>query len=390
MAGNSSLGAAKDAKNDEFYTQYSDIEAEMNAYVEFNPDVFRGKTVLLPCDDPEWSNFTKYFAANFERFGLKKLISTSYAKGAANKQLTLFEQESPLFDADKHDTHGKLFTLTRDKDGSGRVDTDDIEFSGYLEGDGDFRSAEVKALRDEADIIITNPPFSLFREFLAWIMEAGKQFVIIGNQNAVTHRDIFPLIQENKIWLGAPFNGGNAYFRVPKDADVSGYAKGVFDPETRLVHFRNCRWFTNLDFGGRHEQLLLDTMAHNLKFNKKLGKKLERDFGRVEYPRYANYDAIEVPFVEAIPSDYDGIMGVPRTFLDRYNPEQFEIVGRDGDLDWAMTTGGFFTPPSLEEQHAYKQSNRTWRVQNSYVLKDGTPKTIFARIFIRPKRGGKN
>ena len=336
MAGNSSLGAAKDAKNDEFYTQYSDIEAEMNAYVEFNPDVFCGKTVLLPCDDPEWSNFTKYFAANFERFGLKKLISTSYAKGAANKQLTLFEQESPLFDADKHDTHGKLFTLTRDKDGSGHVDTDDIEFSGYLEGDGDFRSAEVKALRDEADIIITNPPFSLFREFLAWIMEAGKQFVIIGNQNAVTHRDIFPLIQENKIWLGAPFNGGNAYFRVPKDADVSGYAKGVFDPETRLVHFRNCRWFTNLDFGGRHEQLLLDTMAHNLKFNKKLGKKLERDFGRVEYPRYANYDAIEVPFVEAIPSDYDGIMGVPRTFLDRYNPEQFEIVGRDGDLDWAM------------------------------------------------------
>lgn len=388
MAGNSSLGAAKDAKNDEFYTQYSDIEAEMNAYVEFNPDVFRGKTVLLPCDDPEWSNFTKYFAANFERFGLKKLISTSYAKGAANKQLTLFEQESPLFDADKHDTHGKLFTLTRDKDGSGHVDTDDIEFSGYLEGDGDFRSAEVKALRDEADIIITNPPFSLFREFLAWIMEAGKQFVIIGNQNAVTHRDIFPLIQENKIWLGAPFNGGNAYFRVPKDADVSGYAKGVFDPETRLVHFRNCRWFTNLDFGGRHEQLLLDTMAHNLKFNKKLGKKLERDFGRVEYPRYANYDAIEVPFVEAIPSDYDGIMGVPRTFLDRYNPEQFEIVGRDGDLDWAMTTGGFFTPPSLEEQHAYKQSNRTWRVQNSYVLKDGIPKTIFARIFIRPKKGG--
>lgn len=388
MAGNSSLGAAKDAKNDEFYTQYSDIEAEMNAYVDFNPDVFRDKTVLLPCDDPEWSNFTKYFAANFERFGLKKLISTSYAKGAANKQLTLFEQESPLFDADKHDTHGKLFTLTRDKDGSGRIDGDDIEFSGYLEGDGDFRSAEVKALRDEADIIITNPPFSLFREFLAWIMEAGKQFVIIGNQNAVTHRDIFPLIQENKIWLGAPFNGGNAYFRVPKDADVSGYAKGVFDPETRLVHFRNCRWFTNLDFGGRHEQLLLDTMAHNLKFNKKLGKKLERDFGRVEYPRYANYDAIEVPFVEAIPSDYDGIMGVPRTFLDRYNPEQFEIVGRDGDLDWAMTTGGFFTQPSLEEQHAYKQSNRTWRVQNSYVLKDGTPKTIFARIFIRPMKGG--
>lgn len=144
MAGNSSLGAAKTAQNELFYTQYSDIEAEMNAYVEYDPDVFRDKTVLLPCDDPEWSNSTKYFAANFERFGLRKLISTSYAKSSGSQQLTLFEQESPLCDADKHDTHGKLFTITRDKDGSGRVDTDDIEFSGYLEGDGDFRSREVR------------------------------------------------------------------------------------------------------------------------------------------------------------------------------------------------------------------------------------------------------
>lgn len=166
MAGNSSLSAAKDAKNDEFYTQYSDIETEMNAYVEFDPYVFKDKIILLPCDDPEWSNFTKYFAANFERLGLKKLISTSYAKSAGSKQLTLFEQNSPLFDAELHDTHGKLFTLIRDMDFSGYVDGDDIEFSGYLEGDGDFRSAEVKALRDEADIIVTNPPFSLFRNFL--------------------------------------------------------------------------------------------------------------------------------------------------------------------------------------------------------------------------------
>ena len=156
MANNSGLGAAKSAKNDEFYTRYDDIQAEMNAYVEYNPDVFRDKTILLPCDDPEWSNFTKYFAQNFERFGLKKLISTSYAKGAGNEQLTLFEQNSPLFDEGKHETRGKLFTLTRDRDGSGSIDTDDIEFSGYLEGDGDFRSAEVCRLRDGADIIITN------------------------------------------------------------------------------------------------------------------------------------------------------------------------------------------------------------------------------------------
>ena len=152
MVGNSALGAARAAQNDEFYTQYSDIEAEMNAYVEFNPDVFRDKTILLPCDDPEWSNFTKYFAANFERFGLKKLISTSYAKSAGNKQLTLFERESPLFDVDKHNTHGKLFMLTRDRDGSGCADTADIEFSGYLGGAGDCRSEEAKALRDAADM----------------------------------------------------------------------------------------------------------------------------------------------------------------------------------------------------------------------------------------------
>ena len=178
MASNTSLGAAKNAKNDEFYTQYSDIESEMNAYVEYNPDVFRGKTVLLPCDDPEWSNFTKYFAANFEYFGLKKLISTSYAKGAGNRQLTLFEETSPLYDAEKHNAHGKLFTLTRDVSRSGRIDADDIEFCGYLEGDGDFRSDEVRKLRDEADIIITNPPFSLFREFLGWIQESGKKWLL--------------------------------------------------------------------------------------------------------------------------------------------------------------------------------------------------------------------
>ncbi|MDD7593158.1 MAG: adenine-specific methyltransferase EcoRI family protein [Peptoniphilaceae bacterium] len=383
MAGNSNLGAAKVQKKDEFYTQYSDIEAEMNAYVEFNPDVFRDKTILLPCDDPEWSNFTKYFAANFERFGLKKLISTSYAKSAGSKQLTLFEQESPLFDVDKHDTHGKLFTLTRDKDGSGHVDTDDIEFSGYLEGDGDFRSAEVKVLRDEADIIITNPPFSLFREFLMWIMEAEKKFIIIGNQNAISYKEVFPLLKDNKIWLGNGFKGNVGFFASPYEdtASSSNHRDG-------FIRVSGVMWFTNLDLYKRHQPLLLDTMEHNLKFNKKLRKKFETDFGAIEYPRYGNYDAIEVPFVEAIPSDYDGIMGVPRTFLSRYNPEQFEIVGRDGDLDWAVTTGDFFTPPSLEKQQEYKRGNRTWRVQNSYVLKDGVPKTIFARIFIRPKKGG--
>lgn len=340
MADNSSLGAARNAKNDEFYTQYSDIEAEMNAYIEYNPEVFKDKTILLPCDDPEWSNFTKYFASNFTRLGIKKLISTSYAQGAANKQPTIFELMSPLYNPQQHDTHGKLFTLTRDTDGNGTVDTDDIEFTGYLEGDGDFRSSEVKKLRDEADIIITNPPFSLFREFLAWILEANKQFVILGNMNAITYKEVFPYLQDNAIWLGYKSLNQDMYFNVTDDyknwlthnkKEGSAYkiVNGII-----MGRLASACWFTNIDHGKRHENLILDTMEHNLKFNKKLKKKLEKDYGKLEYPHYDNYDAIEVPLTECIPSDYDGVMGVPITFMDKYNPDQFDIVafrkGEDG------------------------------------------------------------
>ena len=333
MAGNANLGAAKSAKNDEFYTQYSDIEAEMNAYVEYNPDVFRGKTILLPCDDPEWSNFTKYFASNFERFGLKKLISTSYAKSAGSRQLTFFEKTSPRYDAEKHETHGKLFTLTHDTDGSGVIDTDDIEFNGYLEGDGDFRSKEVSRLRDEADIIITNPPFSLFREFLAWILKAEKKFVILGNMNAITYKEVFPILRDNLAWLGFKSLNQDTYFTVSDeykqwllDNKREGSAYKIINGVV-MGRLASACWFTNVDHGKRHETLQLDTMAHNLKFNQKLKKKFEEEYGVAEYPRYDNYDAIEVPFTECIPSDYDGVMGVPITFLDKYNPDQFEILG---------------------------------------------------------------
>ena len=328
---NPNLSSAKNAKKDEFYTQYSDIEAEMNAYIEYNSDVFRGKTILLPCDDPEWSNFTKYFASNFERFGLKKLISTSYAKGEGNKQLTLFEEQSPLYNAELHDTHGKLFTLTHDTDGSGNIDMDDIEFSGYLDGDGDFRSEEVKKLRDEADIIITNPPFSLFREFLKWIVDANKRFIIIGNKNAITYKEVFPLLKENKIWIGYTPMSKDLLFEIPKEMQKellntkkAGSAFRIIDG--KILGRSQSIWFTNLDHGKRHEKLLLDTMAHNLKFNKKLKKKFN-EYGVNKYPHYDNYDAIEIPFTECIPSDYDRVMGVPISFLDKYNPEQFEIVG---------------------------------------------------------------
>jgi len=319
---NTNLTQAKNAKNDEFYTQYQDIEKEVNAYLEYNPDVFKDKTILLPCDDPEWSNFTKYFAQNFEKFKLKKLISTSYAVESKmykdGYQTTLFEKRSPKFDKRKTRLNGKIFTLTKDATGDGRINIDDLGWE-YMEGDGDFRSKEVKKLRDEADIIITNPPFSLFREFLAWIVEADKEFVIIGNLNAIIYKEVFPLIKENKVWLGNGFNAGNAYFSTPL---VRDFAEGVYNPDTGLVKFRNACWFTNLDHGRRHQSLPLMTMKDNLRYSKHKEIKSKKS-----YDRYDNYEAIEVPFTDSIPSDYAGVMGVPVSFLDKYNPDQFEILG---------------------------------------------------------------
>lgn len=387
MAGNSALSAAKTAQNDEFYTQYSDIEAEMNAYVEYNPDVFRGKTVLLPCDDPEWSNFTKYFAANFIKFGLKKLISTSYAKGEANHQVTMFEYMSPLYDAEKHETHGKLFTLTHDSDGSGDIDMDDVEFSGYLDGDGDFRSDEVKALRDEADIIITNPPFSLFREFLAWIMEAGKQFVILGNMNAIPYKEVFPYLKQNEIWLGYKSLNQDMYFNVPDERKQwllankkEGSAYKIIDGVI-MGRLASACWFTNLDHGKRHQPLLLDTMEHNLKFNKKLRKKFENEYGVPEYRKYDNYDAIEIPFTECIPSDYDGVMGVPITFMDKYCPEQFDII-------WQASGNAYANAPAevLDELH-FDPTIKYGGGLGAAVV-DGKAK--YSRILIRHKKEADN
>ncbi|MBQ8221073.1 MAG: adenine-specific methyltransferase EcoRI family protein [Bacteroidaceae bacterium] len=325
---NENLSNAKNAKNDEFYTQYHDIEKEVNAYLEYNPDVFREKTVLLPCDDPEWSNFTRFFAQNFEKLGLKKLISTSYAPESKlykyPYQATLFETEAPQYDITKATVNGKIFVLERDKTGDGRTDVNDLEWE-YLEGDGDFRSTEVTALRDEADIIVTNPPFSLFREFLAWIVEAEKQFLIIGNINAITYKETFPLIKENKTWLGATGFVTDMVFGVPKgtvvkDSDKAKAARlGYVGDYTRLG---NSCWFTNIDHGRRHQPLPLMTMADNIKFSK---HKDIRENGR--YEQYDNYDAIEVPYTDAIPNDYEGAMGVPITFLDKYCPEQFRVIG---------------------------------------------------------------
>ncbi len=391
---NANLQAAKAAKNDEFYTQWVDIEREMNAYLEYDPDVFRGKTILLPCDDPEWSNFAKFFALHFADFGLKKVISTSYAPDSnpavLNYQPTLFEATSPAFDPRKSHMNGKKFVLDAvDHSGDGKIDVDDLQWE-YLEGDGDFRSKEVTALRDEADFVITNPPFSLFREFVSWLVAGGKRFSVIGNNNAITYNEVFPLIMANKLWKGATGNNTDMVFGVPKGTKVAeadrlkaerlGYPS---DSDRDYTRQGNSCWFTNIDHGRRHEPLQLMTMADNAKFSR---HKDVRDFG---YPRYDNFDAIEVPYVDAIPADYDGMMGVPITFLDRYNPDQFEIVGSsEGDYPQTKTYG----PKERVVDGVHMKSNtgtfgcfiRTETFGEGTYFDVGYPlKRVYKRLFIR-------
>ena len=381
------LGNAKTAKNDEFYTQYADIEKEMNAYLDFDADVFRDKVVLLPCDDPEWSNFTKYFAENFDKLGLKKLISTSYAPDAKpkdlNLQMSLFEQESPKFDKKKARTKGRIFTLERDRNGDKKINFDDIEWD-YLEGDGDFRSDEVGALRDQADVIVTNPPFSLFRDFLTWITEVKKSFVIIGNMNAITYKDVFPLIMRDELWLGATnFNTG-MYFTVPEGfvyASTYKFERELGgEPVNRVPG--DC-WFTNNDPGRRHEPLALMTKADNKKFSK------HKEVKGVGYQKYENYDAIEVPFTDAIPSDHPGVMGVPITFLDKYSPEQFEILGNGQTM--ANELG--IKPVGQEFVDTYYAQGNKGQITakwNNLVYRIGDKVVVpYQRILIRHRKASK-
>ncbi len=389
---NDNLSQAKRAKYDEFYTQYSDIEKEMTAYLEFNPDVFRGKTILLPCDDPEWSNFTKYFAQNFDRFGLKKLISTSYAFESktykSNYQPTLFEKNDPQYDEIKTSSNGKIFTLTSDRTGDQRVNVDDLEWH-YLQGDGDFRSEEVKRLRDESDIIITNPPFSMFREFLAWILEAGKQFVIIGSKNAITYKEIFPLIKANKMWVGSTSFNKDMLFLANEEIDPSERPSTATRTVDGVVYLRSPSiWFANLDHGRRHQHLPLMTMEDNLKYSKH--KQIK---GKTSYDRYDNYDAIEVPYTDAIPSDCEGVMGVPISFLDKYNPEQFLILGSDA-YDGSPPTKNYSTKEKVVDGKRMKSNTGTMGcVIREETFGSGTyfdvgypVKAVYKRIFIRHRR----
>lgn len=365
---NKNLSEAKNAKNDEFYTQYPDIQKEVNAYIEYNPDVFRNKTILLPCDDPEWSNFTKFFAQNFENFGLKKLISTSYAieskKYKTPWQPTLFETENPNYDVDKSKTNGKIFVLDHDTNQNGRIDIEDLEWH-YLEGDGDFRSNEVKKLRNEADIIVTNPPFSLFREFIKWISEVDKKFLIIGNQNNITYKEFFPKLKNNEIWTGV---STPKRFNIPTEME----GKNVVVIEgVRYQTFGNTCWFTNIEHGYRHQPLNLMTITEN----KKYSRHKDNPKWNNAYKSYDNYNAIHIPFVDSIPSDYNDVMGVPVSFIFKYCPEQFEILGiTDRGNEWGLKTKEYTSADSLN----HNDLNR-----RSVLLINGEYKMQFPELLIR-------
>ncbi|MHB1641361.1 MAG: adenine-specific methyltransferase EcoRI family protein [Acidithiobacillus sp.] len=380
---NRTLQDARRARQDEFYTQYIDIQKEVEAYLEFNPDTFRDKIVYCNCDDPFESNFFLYFAANFNQLGLKKLITTSYdGSPIASAQLQLIEYTEGNSKRQEPKAIAVILDHVKDEDGDGAANIDDVKLflmrnkaarkalkdDGEYSG-GDFRSAECVTLLKEADIVVTNPPFSLFREYVAQLVEHEKKFVIIGPKNATTYKEIFPLIKETKLWLGSGFANGNAYFSIPAHCGRT-FADGVYDESTGLVKFRNVGWFTNLDHGRRHQKLPLMTMAENLKFSKH--KEIK---GKPAYDRYDNYDAIEVPFTDAIPNDYDGAMGVPITFLDKYNPEQFEILGiTDRDNNSGLKTKEY----TLTNTPNAGDLNRRGAIRVGSALK-----STFARILIR-------
>jgi len=329
------LTQAKKAKNDEFYTQYTDIQKEIEKYLEYDPDTFRHKVIYCNCDDPFESNFFKYFVLNFNRLGLKQLITTSYKPSpVANTQLALFGDDESISNSKgrpKVTANKFVINKVHDFDNDGEFNLKDVskqlkankqnEWS-PLEGDGDFRSSECVELLLKADIVVTNPPFSLFREYVKQIFEYKKKFLIIGNINCLTYKEIFPLIKENKAWLGNGMGRWISGFIVPERYELYGSETRIDDNGNRIVSTNNCLWLTNLDHGRRHQPVPLMTMAENLRFSKH--KEIK---GKAAYDKYDNYDAIEVPFSDAIPSDYPGEMGVPITFLDKYNPDQFEIIG---------------------------------------------------------------
>ncbi len=390
---NSNLTDAKRAKNDEFYTQYSDIQKEIEAYLEYDANTFKSKVIYCNCDDPFESNFFRYFVLNFKRLGLKRLITTSYKPSpVANTQIGLFGDDvslEPVKGRPKITANVLVINEVGDVDGDGSFTLSDIakqlkENKGNewtpLRGDGDFRSEECVALLKQADIVVTNPPFSLFREYVRQLVAYNKQFLIIGNMNAVTYKENFLLIKENKMWYGQSISSGDREFQVPDDYPLNAASFRV-DGDKKYIRVKGVRWFTNLDHGRRHQPLGLMTMADNLKFNKKL-------LGKTEYSYYENYQALEVPFSGAVPSDYDGIMGVPITFLDKYSPEQFEIVGMCENEDLYKMKTKIYTSAECKQAYLDKFGKKgTYDLNASGVLiRNGLREKVYQRVLIRNKK----
>lgn len=320
---NKNLRQANKARKDEFYTQLSDIEKELKYY----KDKFKGKVIYCNADDPFESNFFKYFASNFNVLGLKKLIATSYAGSpVVGGQLSLFDVEG-LKTAKRKEPHKIEINEVKDLDDDGAINMADVEWllkhdknvATPLKGDGDFRSEESIKILKEADIVVTNPPFSLFREYVAQLVRHKKKFLIIGNVNAITYKDIFKLLKENKLWLGASIHSGDREFRVPDHYPLNAAGCRVDSNGNKYIRVKGVRWYTNIDFKERHEDLIL-----------------YKKYNTEEYPQYDNYDAINVDVTKDIPMDYDSAMGVPITFVDKYNPDQFDIIalGIVGSIDF--------------------------------------------------------
>lgn len=333
MASNKDLNNANRAKKDEFYTQLTDIEKELKYY----KDYFRDKVVFCNCDDPEYSNFWKYFQLNFYHLGLKKLISTHY------------EKEKPSY---------KLEIVATDNNGQ-------IGIPDYvktpLSQNGDFRSPECIEILKEADVVVTNPPFSLFREYIAQLVEYNKDFLILGNVNAITYKEVFPLFMNNQVWFGASIHSGDREFAIPDEYPITASGYRVDENGKKYIRVKGVRWLTNLDYKERHEDL-----------------PLYRNYNEEDYPRYDNYDAIEVSKTADIPCDYDGVMGVPITFIDRYNPDQFEIIGmaKRGAGDPALRSKVY----TKADYPNYSDLNAT-----PVIITDGIPKNTYPRLLIKRK-----
>ena len=359
---NKNLHSAKSNKKDEFYTQLADIENELKHYRHH----FKGKTVFCNCDDPRVSNFFHYFSHRFEDLGLKKLITTCYK----NQDMDLFST---------HESEKAVMLVYEgDKNGDRIPNAEEIGIT-ELQGDGDFRSAESIALLKEADIVVTNPPFSLFREYVAQLMEFDKKFIIIGNQNAITYKEIFSLIQDNSLWLG--YKAGDMSFKVPSDYEMRETRSWRDEEGNNWRSLGNACWFTNLDIAKRHEDL-----------------DLYKTYTPEEYPKYDNYDAINVDKTKDIPADYAGAMGVPITFLDKYNPEQFEILGLSQKVGMGLESKKFYNDYWEMRKDGTKTGSSGQKTNGNPVMKGRSPSnnyftngvetvySLYARIFIKNKK----